>query len=442
MRARAALLCSFLSVSACVEADIVDCGTGFEFVVGGAVSCAYCDGDLPAVCPRADWNRSVEGAVGYCTPSDDPLAPEFAALACERCGPRAPVGEITALATGDDHACAIIGGQLYCWGLNEFGQIGVPLSVERCDYPSRVGERSRRFGALGVGSDHTCAQEEDNALYCFGNNDTSQLGRVMDGDSIDVPTLDASGPAPQPFSIRLDAITGGTNFTCAAGAGQLFCWGRGNVVDSDAPRTLPAPPPNAAWIAAREASVCVGSTTETVCWGANMNGEASGGSGAVAYADRRSVGGLTAPLSAIGTGAFSSCAVADGMLSCWGDNVMGVLGTGTVGGAIVADPVAVTLGAERADGVCVGRGHACALSAGEVRCWGDGLNGQLGDGLVTSSASPRLVEGLTMVEALACGADHTCARTNDDRILCWGDNETGVIGDRETLVARPVQVFP
>ncbi len=91
-----------------------------------------------------------------------------------------------------------------------------------------------------------------------------------------------------------------------------------------------------------------------------------------------------------------------------------------------------------------GAAHRCALvTNGEVRCWGSGGSGQLGDYRRTDSASPVAVinrsglrGNLSGVIALAAGSNHTCALQEVGTgggqaqrvVVCWGSNSNGQVG--------------
>ncbi len=84
--------------------------------------------------------------------------------------------------------------------------------------------------------------------------------------------------------------------------------------------------------------------------------------------------------------------------------------------------------------LAVGEYHTCALNAtGRVMCWGKNDFGQLGDGTTTSRATPVEVSGLSSgVTAIAAGYDHTCAVTAAGGVKCWGYNFYGQLGDGTT----------
>jgi alpha-tubulin suppressor-like RCC1 family protein len=79
--------------------------------------------------------------------------------------------------------------------------------------------------------------------------------------------------------------------------------------------------------------------------------------------------------------------------------------------------------------VVTGNRHICAHVAGNVFCWGEGANGQLGDGRTSYSTSPLQVQNLTGATALAAGDEHVCAIAAGGIVSCWGGNTDGQLGD-------------
>ena len=80
--------------------------------------------------------------------------------------------------------------------------------------------------------------------------------------------------------------------------------------------------------------------------------------------------------------------------------------------------------------VALGWGHSCALlTDGRVMCWGNNMYGQLGDGTITHHSSPVEVSGLPFPSiSIALGDYHTCAVLADYKVMCWGYNGQGQLG--------------
>ncbi|MBW2526944.1 MAG: hypothetical protein JRI23_22370 [Deltaproteobacteria bacterium] len=94
-------------------------------------------------------------------------------------------------------------------------------------------------------------------------------------------------------------------------------------------------------------------------------------------------------------------------------------------------------------GLSLGAEHSCAvLATGEVRCWGHGADGRLGDG-IDGAATPNPVSvggSLPPMGSVTAGGGHTCALADDDgTVWCWGDDEALQLG-RQGVGPEPVQV--
>lgn len=84
--------------------------------------------------------------------------------------------------------------------------------------------------------------------------------------------------------------------------------------------------------------------------------------------------------------------------------------------------------------IALGSAHACARTTdGRVLCWGDNAKGQLGDGTSANRATPVEAVGLGGVVRVWAFRERSCALTRDHFLHCWGDNGEGHLGDGTEL---------
>ena len=111
---------------------------------------------------QANGNYSFSSAQ-FCTLDDAGRVDCVLAQGYERLQPPANLPELTALTTGEAHACGItVEGQPVCWGDNFFGQLNVP------DFDGI-------FTQIDAGANHTCALETSGQAICWGIDTNSQL---------------------------------------------------------------------------------------------------------------------------------------------------------------------------------------------------------------------------------------------------------------------------
>jgi alpha-tubulin suppressor-like RCC1 family protein len=131
----------------------------------------------------------------------------------------------------------------------------------------------------------------------------------------------------------------------------------------------------------------------------------------------------------LGLGGLHSCLTSAGQVLCFGHNQQGQLGNGSDTNSASPTPPLLSTSPELplsgALGLTAIGSTTCARRAQDVRCWGEGWDGRLGDGTFDSVAAlPRQVVGIEATSHLGGGGSTACAIV-DGSIWCWGANHLG-----------------
>lgn len=171
------------------------------------------------------------------------------------------------------------------------------------------------------------------------------------------------------------------------------------------------------------------------CWGSNVYGEMGNGSIEYIPASRPvQVLGMSAGVSAIAAGSQFSCAVQAGAAKCWGWGGGGRLGNGgTSNSPVPVQVLGLTYGVTAIAAIS---STACAIQSGTVWCWGMGGNGQLGNGATNDSSIPVKVAGLPAPAAsISLGGAFACASLTNGSVWCWGSNANKQVDPTNTDLA-------
>jgi alpha-tubulin suppressor-like RCC1 family protein len=325
---------------------------------------------------------------------------------------------VHALVAGSDHTCArTAAGAVRCWGSNAHGQLGNGETT-RHFLPINVSGLPASIQALAAGGRHSCALAGGGDVHCWGNNQFGQLGHAGDpGPHLPLPVEGLAGPTA--------AIANGLANSCAVNtSGRVSCWGAPSLGLGAQPMTLADLVSGMQAVSVGTDHGCVRTTTGGVsCWGNNTHGQFGFFGDSSSFATQ-TVPGMQSGVESISAGFNHNCAVsAGGRVECWGSNTYGQGGSPapvTISG-MLSGMQAVSAGAVH---------NCALSNGGEVRCWGSNQFGQLGNGTTTNSWMPVQVTGLASgVQAITAGERHACALTNAGGVLCWGDNALGQMGD-------------
>jgi alpha-tubulin suppressor-like RCC1 family protein len=371
-----------------------------------------------------------------------------------------PFTAVFAAADGE-HACALTAeGRVYCWGSDQYGELGTGSSPDSCRIladlwvPCSVGalpvDSQERFASLALGTYHTCGLTPSGRAHCWGRNDSGQLG--------DGTTQRRFTPQALAGDHVFTALSAAHTHTCGiTDSGALFCWGAnrwgamGDPADSVAIPRHTAPAHRFQLVATSQDHTC-GHTVEgsTLCWGANQFGQLGVDSvRSTCPAGATQVPCTSEPQEVESAPVFRALAATfgvtcglgvEGTAYCWGRNDLGQLGDGTRENRTDPTPV---VGEITFSGLTVGRRHVCALDAGgEASCWGEDL-GSFGVGRERYSAlSPEGSATGLAFGSLSAGLEQTCGIARSGLAWCWGRNLAGQLGNGRSghPVRTPVRV--
>jgi hypothetical protein len=271
------------------------------------------------------------------------------------------------ISAGSFHTCAVLDTyQVRCWGLADFGQLGLGSQESRGDAPDEMGDflpfvslgSGRSARSVSAGGFHTCVLLDTAQVKCWGLSGDGQAGTgasVMLGDGPG-EMGDALPPVNVGSGRSVRAVSAGEYHSCAVlDNGQVKCWGRGSngrlgsgATDNlgDAPDELgDLLPPVALGSgrtalgirASQEHSCALLDNRQVKCWGFNDKGQLGQGD-TVTRGDGPGEMGDALPAVDLGAGRTAlsvsgahrtSCAVLDDLsVKCWGRNGAGQLGLG------------------------------------------------------------------------------------------------------------------
>ncbi|HJK89523.1 MAG TPA: MopE-related protein, partial [Polyangiaceae bacterium LLY-WYZ-15_(1-7)] len=403
--------------------------------------------------------------------------------ACER-----PLG----VTLGTGHACVIVGapsasagdeGSIYCFGFNTEGQLGIGSFGGTYTRPTPVSRpRGVVFHHVRTARRHTCAIDQHDEVWCWGANDSGQLGSEGGNEPAPVPVQGPGGVGVLDQVLTLDA---GGFYACAIRPdgegdgdptdGTVWCWGRNDGNLGDGTRTDRVAPVQVlreggsdplrdivAISTGRRHACAIDTARELWCWGANADGQlgrgASPGDPRLAYPVRDPSGAARlGSVERVRAGESTTCAITTGgQLYCWGLNdECQLLDAPSPGepcsGASSALPRALPI-ADAVD-VALGSNHVCVHRSTDATlwCWGGGEFGTerlgRGSGSFDRTIPAPVASGFDTHApvAMAVRTNSGCAIRADDVVLCWGDNLNGQLGTGDRIdrvepaqIARPL----
>ena len=370
------------------------------------------------------WGINTEGALGDGSNADRPTPVPVAFPGLR---------QYASLSVRANTGCASdVEGRVWCWGDNSAGQLAWDTSTEAFAPLPVLALADERILQVAVGDAHACALRENGNVWCWGFNQSGQLGNGGLADSVN-PILVGAG------SRVFNSLHAGAHHTCGLWQGTVYCWGRndhgqiGNRALTIDPVTLPFMLPDLQGVVT---SLSTGANHNCVldedgqiwCWGFNTDGQIGDGT----LDDARGVQRITTEedtrFSRVAAGGRHSCALdVDGHIWCWGNNNLKQLGCETPADTPVTSPIRLEFDEDiRFIELAAGGNHTCAVDEQQkLWCWGNNDRGQLGsssDLPAVATPEPVPTTGGVAVIALSLGHQHTCLIDEAGWLFCWGDN--------------------
>lgn len=343
-----------------------------------------------------------------------------------------------AIGAGADNTCAVLRrGSVHCWGRTDTFQLGM-MVPDPTGVPAKVAglagvKMTRVFVGRNTEKAHVCAISEAGDLYCWGSNQAGKLGFGI---------LDTGPQAPQKVGEigTLHSVGMGAIATLASDGQDIWGWGANDAgqlgyfgLGSNAPNKGSSEQGNA--VAAGNLHGCAIKDAVLRCWGRNVEGQLGLGDNVGPRLPNDVV--INGEVHEVTVGDHFTCARVGDLdaVQCWGQNDRGQLGVGdTMGRNLPTSEVA--LGDFPATAIAGGIKHAAAIANKSVYVWGQNDSGEVDPSPNSKVTQPTALKmpyyDFADPIAIALGASHTCALDkagNAQRVVCWGGNQFGQVGD-------------
>lgn len=337
------------------------------------------------------------------------------------------VGSPPKISTGSNFTCGVFRSAVYCWGVNGKRQLGLPNNTNQLLPTVPVTSLGENVHMLSSGSLHACAVKGRD-LYCWGDNTYGQLG-------IGLISSEAA-PSKALLAAEITDVSAGVNHTCAVSNSRLFCWGSNQYGQLARDHSGGGGWPglvnlsDVKSVASGDGFTCaLNKNGRVFCWGKNNVGQAASSNGETVFVPTDI--GLS-DIVKISAGSLNACALnTTGAVYCWGGNSFLQLGD-YFQGAFSSSPIDIAGFEFLTTNVSVGNGTICSVHNGQVKCLGRGANGSLGNASYPNTNVKYPVNvtlpGTSSINAIAMGNVFGCAIVGQSP-YCWGANYGGNIGN-------------
>lgn len=345
-----------------------------------------------------------------------------------------------AVRVGSQFACTlknISGYKLFCWGSNMFGQLGrdsaltAPVST-----PVPLGNETI-WTSFSSGTNHACGVRDSGRLYCWGSDQFGQLG---DGSTL----TNRTAPVQIGSNNQWTSVAAGDRHSCGILNGELYCWGsndHGQLGTGDNQSQFD-PVQIGGWtdwtsVSAGHIHTCAIRASRLYCWGGDDNNQLGNGPSTGAISEPTQIG-LATTWESVAAGRSHSCGIKSSQLYCWGNDTYGQLGNNypTVDEDSPA-PVGEDVGWSN---VSLGNHHSCGILNSHALCWGRNDTYLLGTATTSPTQTVPIQISTKVWSDLDAGESFSCG-ISERKMFCWGTDSYGMLTTTPTslneIIAGP-----
>ena len=342
--------------------------------------------------------------------------------------------------TGGIHTLAIDReGNLWAWGLNNYGQLGDGTTTDRTN-PVQI-KIGTKFTQVSTGSCYSTAIDSEGNLWTWGLNNYGQLG---DGTGIN-----KTSPIKILDGIKFTQISAGEDHSLAIdNEGNLWAWGYnyngqlgdGTTTNKTTPVQIKDSTKFSKISTGVDYSIAIDNEGNLWTWGRNYKGQLGDGTTTDKTIPKQIKKDTKFLKISAGRAGHVLAIDIEGKLWVWGQNPYGQLGDGTTINR--TSPVQVKSDTKFTE-ISAGNAHSIAIDdKGNLWTWGRNEKGQLGDGTTIDKTSPvQIKKGIKFISVCARGNDSSFALESGMYLWAWGLNNYGQLGDGTTTNRlTPVQI--